>query len=155
MAVIVDVLTDNRNRSAADIRSIFNKSGGNLGETGAVSFMFDRVGQVVLSADAGDADTVFEAALEAGAQDVVSSDSGHEIVCAIEDLNEVSKALEGRFGEPEESKMIWKPQTLIFVEGDTAESLFKLLDNLDDNDDVQNVYANYDVSEETMASLSD
>jgi len=117
--------------------------------------MFDRVGQVVLSADAGDADTVFEAALEAGAQDVVSSDSGHEIVCEIEDLNEVSKALEARFGEPEESKMIWKPQTLIFVEGDTAESLFKLLDNLDDNDDVQNVYANYDVSDETMASLSD
>ena len=155
VAVIVDVLTDNRNRSAADIRSIFNKSGGNLGETGAVSFMFDRVGQVVLKASAGDADTVFEAALEAGAQDVVSSESGHEIVCEIGDLNEGSKALETRFGEPEESKMIWKPQTLIFVEGDTAESLFKLLDNLDDNDDVQNVYANYDVSEETMASLSD
>ncbi len=154
VAIIVDVLTDNRNRSAADVRSIFNKGGGNLGETGSVSFMFDRVGQVTLGAAVGDADAVFEAALEAGAEDVVSSESGHEIVCAIEDLNGVAAALEARFGEPEETRLVWKPQTLTPVEGDAAESLFRLLDNLDDNDDVQHVYSNYDVSDETMEKLA-
>jgi len=154
VAVIVDVLTDNRNRSAADIRSIFSKGGGNMGETGSVSFMFDRVGQVTLKADVGDADTVFEAALEAGAEDVSSADDGHEIVCAAEDLNEVSSALEERFGEPEESKLIWKPQTLTSVEGDTAETLLRLLDNLDDNDDVQNVYANFDIADDVMERIA-
>ncbi|WP_421875017.1 YebC/PmpR family DNA-binding transcriptional regulator [Pacificispira sp.] len=154
VAIIVDVLTDNRNRSAADIRSIFNKGGGNMGETGSVSFMFDRVGQVVLKGDAADAETVFEAALEAGAEDVVSSEDAHEIICAAEDLSEVSQALEERFGEPDESKLVWKPQNLTPVDGDAAESLLRLLDNLDDNDDVQNVYANYDISDEVMEKIA-
>ncbi len=154
VAIIVDVLTDNRNRSAADIRSIFNKGGGNMGETGSVSFMFDRVGQIVLKGDAGDAETVFEAALEAGAEDVSSSEESHEIICAAEDLNEVSQALEERFGEPDESKLVWKPQNLTPVDGDAAESLLRLLDNLDDNDDVQNVYANYDISDEVMEKIA-
>lgn len=154
VAIIVDVLTDNRNRSAADIRSIFNKGGGNMGETGSVSFMFDRVGQIVLKGEAGDAETVFEAALEAGAEDVSSSEESHEIICAAEDLNEVSQALEDRFGEPDESKLVWKPQNLTPVDGDAAESLLRLLDNLDDNDDVQNVYANYDISDEVMEKIA-
>ena len=154
IAVIVDVLTDNRNRSAAEVRSIFNKSGGNMGETGSVSFMFDRVGQIVLKAGVGDADTVFEAALEAGAEDVSSSEESHEIICASDDLNEVSTALEAKFGDAEESKLIWKPRTLTAVEGDTAVSLLKLLDNLDDNDDVQNVYANFDIADDVMESLA-
>ncbi|MEQ8440374.1 MAG: YebC/PmpR family DNA-binding transcriptional regulator [Alphaproteobacteria bacterium] len=154
VAVIVDVLTDNRNRSAADIRSIFSKGGGNMGETGSVSFMFDRVGQVILKADVGDADTVFEAALEAGAEDVTSGDDGHEIICAAEDLNDVATALEERFGEPEESKLIWKPQTLTPVDGDAAETLLRLLDNLDDNDDVQNVYANFDIADDVMERIA-
>ena len=154
VAVIVDVLTDNRNRSAADVRSIFSKSGGNMAETGAVSFMFDRVGLVRFKADVGDADTVFEAALEAGADDVQSNDDGHEIYCQADELAQVAQALEERFGEAEESRMIWKPQNLTPVDEGAAESLFKLLDNLDDNDDVQNVYANYDIPDEVMERLA-
>jgi YebC/PmpR family DNA-binding regulatory protein len=154
VAIIVDVLTDNRNRSAADIRSIFNKGGGNMGETGSVSFMFDRVGQIQLKAEVGDAETVFEAALEAGADDVASGEDGHEILCAADELAAVSNALEERFGEPDESRLIWKPQTLTEVEGDTAETLLRLIDNLDDNDDVQNVYSNFDISDETMERLA-
>lgn len=154
IAVIVDVLTDNRNRSAADIRSIFSKGGGNLGETGSVSFMFDRVGFVQFKADVGDADTVFEAALEAGADDVASSEDGHEIFCASDELGAVSKALEETFGEAEEIKMIWKPQTLTAVDDNAAETLLRLLDNLDDNDDVQNVYSNADISDEAMEKMA-
>lgn len=154
VAILVDVLTDNRNRSAADIRSIFNKGGGNMGESGSVAFMFDRVGQVVLKAEAGDAETVFEAALEAGAEDVISTEDGHEILCVAEDLNEVSTALEERFGPPEESRLMWKPQTLTPVEGEAAEKLLRLIDALDDNDDVQNVYANYDIADEVFETIA-
>lgn len=154
VAIIVDVLTDNRNRSAADVRSIFNKGGGNMGETGSVSFMFDRVGQVVFPASIGDTDTVFEAALEAGAEDVSSADESHEIICAAEDLNEVATALEAQFGDGGEVKLIWKPQTLTPVDGDAAESLLRLLDSLDDNEDVQNVYSNFDIADDVMENLA-
>ena len=154
VAIIVDVLTDNRNRSAADIRSIFAKSGGTMGETGSVSFMFDRKGFVRLKASVSNADDVFEAALEAGADDVSSSGDGHEIYCAADGLNEVATALEERFGEAEEIKLIWRPQTLIPVEGDRAEALLRLLDNLDDNDDVQNVYSNFDIAEDVMKKMA-
>lgn len=154
VAIIVDVLTDNKNRSAADVRSIFSKGGGNMAETGSVSFMFDRVGQVTLKASVGDAETVFEAALEAGAEDVTSTEESHEIICAATDLSEVTTALEEQFGEPDESKLTWKPQNLTPVDGDAAESLLRLLDNLDDNDDVQNVYSNFDISDEVMEKIA-
>ncbi len=156
IAIVVEVMTDNRNRSAAEIRSIFSKGGGNMGETGSVSFMFDRVGRIQYKPEVGDADAVFEAALEAGAEDVSSSEDGHEIVCAVEDLNDVSAALEESFGEAAETGLIWKPQTLTEVASeDAATSILKLMDNLDDNDDVQNVYANFDIPDEVMERLAE
>lgn len=153
VAVIVEVLTDNRNRSAADIRAMFNKSGGNMGETGSVSFMFDRVGEIQFGPDAADAETMFEAALEAGAEDVESSEDGHSIVCAADDLNAVATTLEDKFGEAKSSKLVWKPKNLIPVDEDKGESLMKLLDNLDDHDDVQNVFANYDIADDVLEKL--
>ena len=153
-ALIVDAMTDNRNRTASEVRAAFNKFGGTLGETGSVSFMFDRVGQVVYPADAGDADTMFEAVLEAGADNVSSDESGHEIICAPEDFNAVREALEAVFGAPEESGLIWKPQNLIDVNEAQASTLLKLLDALDDNDDVQNVSYNFDISEDILAKLA-
>ncbi|MCK5932887.1 MAG: YebC/PmpR family DNA-binding transcriptional regulator [Fulvimarina manganoxydans] len=154
VAVIVEALTDNRNRTASNVRSYFTKSGGALGETGSVSFMFDKVGEIVYPASAGDADTIIEAAIEAGADDVVSDENGHTIITAFEDLNEVSTALEASLGEAESVKAIWRPQTNTPVDEDRAQSVLKLIGNLDDDDDVQNVYANFEVDEETMAKLS-
>ncbi|MEE2951171.1 DNA-binding regulatory protein, YebC/PmpR family [Fulvimarina manganoxydans] len=154
VAVIVEALTDNRNRTASNVRSYFTKSGGALGETGSVSFMFDKVGEIVYPASAGDADTIMEAAIEAGADDVVSDENGHTIITAFEDLNEVSTALEASLGEAESVKAIWRPQTNTPVDEDRAQSVLKLIGNLDDDDDVQNVYANFEVDEETMAKLS-
>lgn len=153
VAMIVDVLTDNRNRAASDIRSAFGKYGGNLGETNSVAFMFDRVGQIQYPADAASADDMFEAALEAGASDVESGDDMHEIVCEPDDLNAVREALEARFGNPETAALAWKPQSTVDVDEGKASSLFRLLNALDDNDDVQNVSANFDVSDEVMAKL--
>ncbi len=153
VALIVDVLTDNRNRAASDIRSAFSKFGGNLGETNSVAFMFDRVGQVQYPADAASAEDMFEAALEAGASDVESGDDMHEIVCEPDDLNAVREALEARFGNPETAALAWRPQSTVDVDEGKASSLFRLLDALDDNDDVQNVSANFDVSDEVMAKL--
>jgi len=155
IAVIVDVLTDNRNRSASDVRSIFSKSGGNLGESGSVSFMFDQVGEIQYSADVADADTMFEAALEAGADDVASAEEGHEILCASDSLHAVAGALEGQFGEASSVKLVWKPQNLVPVDADKAESVLKLMDTLDDNDDVQNVFANFDIPDDVMERLAD
>ncbi len=155
IAVIVDVLTDNRNRSASDVRSIFSKSGGNLGESGSVSFMFDQVGEIQYPADAADADTMFEAALEAGADDVASSDDGHEILCAADGLHAVAGALEAQFSEASSVKLVWKPQNLVPVDIDKAESVLKLMDTLDDNDDVQNVFANFDIPDDVMERLAD
>ncbi len=154
VAVIVEALTDNRNRTAPEVRSYFSKSGGSLAETGAVSFMFDRVGHVVYSATVGSADDVLEAAIEAGADDVTSSEEEHEIICAMESLNDVAKALEEKFGEPNKNGLIWKPQNTILVEDDVGEKLLKLIDNLEDSDDVQNVYANFEISEALMAKIS-
>jgi YebC/PmpR family DNA-binding regulatory protein len=154
VAVIVEALTDNRNRSASNVRAAFTKAGGALGETGSVSFMWDRAGEITYPASAGDADKVMEAAIEAGAEDVHSDEEGHTIYCAFSDIGEVSKALEGALGEAETVKTIWKPQNTIPVDEERAQSLMKLISVLEDDDDVQNVYANFEVDEETMAKLS-
>jgi YebC/PmpR family DNA-binding regulatory protein len=153
VAVIVEAMTDNRNRTASNVRSIFGKAGGNLAETGAVSFMFERKGLIAYPASVGDADTVLEAAIEAGAEDVESSEDGHEIYCAHTDLHEVSSALEASLGESETSKLIWKPSTSTPLNLDGAQKLMKLIAALEDDDDVQNVTANFDISDEVMAQL--
>ncbi|KZK85902.1 putative transcriptional regulatory protein [Pseudovibrio sp. Ad13] len=152
-AIIVEVLTDNKNRSAANVRSYFTKYGGSMGETGSVSFMFDRVGELVYKPEAGDADTVMEAGIEAGADDVESDEDGHTIICAFEDLSDVSKALEEALCEAESVKIIWKPQNLVEVNEEKAGTIMKLMDALEDDDDVQNVFSNFDISEEIMAKL--
>ena len=154
VAVIVEALTDNRNRTASNVRSYFTKAGGAMGETGSVSFMFDHVGEITYPAKVGDADKVMEAAIEAGADDVQSDEDGHRIITAFEDLGEVAAALETSLGEPESVKAIWRPQTGAPVDEDKAQSVLRLIGNLDDDDDVQNVYANFEVDEETMAKLS-
>ena len=154
VAVILEVLTDNRNRAASDIRSYFTKAGGNLGETNSVNFMFDRVGQVTYPATAASADAMFEAAVDAGADDVESSGDEHLVICASDALNTVRDALDKRFGAPLAAKIVWKPKTLVPVDGETAEALFKLLEALEDSDDVQNVFANFDVPDDVMARLS-
>jgi YebC/PmpR family DNA-binding regulatory protein len=154
VGVIVEALTDNRNRTASEVRAAFSKNGGNLGETGSVSFMFDQVGRIEYPADATDADTMFEAAIEAGADDVTSDDDGHEIICAPDALNEVSTALEEKLGEPRKAALIWKPQNSLDVDQDAASTLLKLLDALDDNDDVQQTYANFEISDSVLESLT-
>ena len=154
VAVIVEALTDNRNRTASNVRSYFTKAGGAMGETGSVAFMFDRVGEVVYPASAGDADKVMEAAIEAGADDVVSDENGHTIITAFEDIGEVSTALEKSLGEAESVRAIWRPQTGTPVDEEKAQSVLRLIGNLDDDDDVQNVYANFEVDDEVMAKLS-
>ncbi len=153
IGIIVEALTDNRNRSAGDIRSIFTKHGGNMGETGSVSFMFDRVGAIEYPADAASADDMFEAAIEAGAEDCESTDDGHELFCAAEDLHAVARALEARFGEPKSARLIWKPQNTIELDDVAGEKLLRMLDALEDNDDVQNVYANFEISDEVMEKI--
>jgi len=154
VAVIVEALTDNRNRSASDIRSAFAKSGGSLGETNSVSFLFDRIGLIRFPAAAASADAMFEASLEAGADNVESGEDGHEITCAPDALNAVRDQLEAKFGAPESAKLSWRPQNSVPVGDDAAEKLFRLLDFLEDHDDVQNVIANYEVSDELMARLA-
>ena len=153
VAVIVEAMTDNKNRTASTVRSTFSKNGGNLAETGAVSFMFERKGFVSYPATAGDADTVFEAAIEAGAEDVESSDEGHEIYCDAGDLNEVSTALEAVLGETESTKLIWKPTTTTELDLEGAQKLMKLIGALEDDDDVQTVTANFEISDAVMAQL--
>ena len=154
IGVIVETLTDNRNRTASDVRSTFSKSGGNMGETGSVSFMFDRVGSIEYGPDAADAETVFEAAIEAGAEDVVSGEDGHEIICSMEDLHGVVDVLVGVLGEPQAASILWKPQSDVPVDAEAAEKVLKFMDALDDLDDVQNVYANFDIADEVMEKLS-
>ena len=154
IAVIVEALTDNRNRTTSNVRSIFTKAGGALGETGSVSFSFDHVGEIVYPLSAGDGDKVMEAAIEAGADDVQTDEEGHYIYCAFESIGEVSKALEGLIGEASTVKAIWKPQNSVPVDEERAQSLMKMTDSLEDDDDVQNVYTNMDISEEVMAKLS-
>jgi YebC/PmpR family DNA-binding regulatory protein len=153
VAIIVEALTDNRNRTATNVRTAFSKNGGNLGTAGSVSHGFDRLGLISYPAKAGDADAVFEAALDAGADDVESSDEGHEIWTSIENLHPVAKALEAALGEPEGVKLAWKPQTLVTVNESEAATLMKMIDALDDDDDVQTVWGNYDVPDDVMERL--
>ena len=153
VAVIVEALTDNRNRAASDIRSYFTKSGGNLGETGSVSFMFDHTGIIEYDAKVASDDAMLDAAIEAGADDVISSESGHEIYASQETFREVAKALEGKFGEARKAALTWKPQNTVPVDDETGEKLLKLIDHLNEHDDVQNVYANFEVSDALMAKM--
>lgn len=153
IAVIVEAMTDNRNRTASTVRSTFSKHGGNLGETGSVSFMFDRKGEVTYPVEVGDADTVMMAAIEAGAEDVESSDEGHVIYCADTDLNDVSNALEAALGESDSTKLIWKPNITTELDLESAQKLFRLIEALEDDDDIQTITANFEVSDEVMEQL--
>ncbi len=153
VAVIVEALTDNRNRTAADVRSYFTKTGGNMAETGAVSFMFDRLGLIEYPLSAASADDMLEAAIETGADDCASEHETHSIYCAMESLNEVATALEAKFDEPAKTTIIWKPQAITLVDDEAGEKLMRLLDLLDDHDDVQNVYYNFEVSDALMKTL--
>lgn len=148
--IIVEGLTDNRNRAASNIRTIFSKNGGNLGASGSVTFQFDRMGELTYPAKVGTEDAVMEAAIEAGAQDVESDEENHIVYTAFEDFAEVAAALEGALGEPKSSKIVWRPKNYVAVEGEAVPTLLKLIDALDDDDDVQNVYGDYDISDEDM-----
>ena len=154
VGVIVEVLTDNRNRAAANVRATFGKNGGALGETGSVSFMFDRVGQITYQAHAATEDVVMDAAIEAGAEDVESDMDAHTIYTPFESTAEVAEALTATLGEPKTVNIVWRPKSLVPVSGDQAATLMKLIDALEDDDDVQNVYANFDISDEEMARLA-
>jgi YebC/PmpR family DNA-binding regulatory protein len=153
IGVIVETLTDNRNRTASEVRAMFSKHGGNLGETGSVSFMFDRVGAIEFPIEAASAEDMFEAAIEAGADDCESGEDGHELICAAESLHDVARALEDRFGEPRSAQIVWRPKTTIDLDDETGETLLRMLDVLEDNDDVQNVYANFEVSDSVLERL--
>jgi len=154
VAVIVEAMTDNRNRTASNVRSTFSKNGGNLGETGSVIFMFERKGEVCYPADVGDAETVLMAAIEAGAEDVESSDDGHIIWCADTDLNDVSTALEADLGESESTRLVWKPTTTTELDLEGMQKLMKLIEALEDDDDVQRVTTNFEASDEVMNQLA-
>ena len=154
VAIIVEVLTDNRKRTASEVRAAFSKHGGSLGETNSVSFLFDRVGLIHFERAAGSAEAVFEAAVEAGASDVESDGGGHDVICAPDDFSTVRDALAERFGDPREARLTWRPQTTVEVDGEQAETLLKLLEVLEDNDDVQQVAANFEIAEETMTRLT-
>ena len=154
VGLIVEVLTDNRNRAASNVRTIFSKNGGNLGESGSVSFMFDRVGQITYPRAAGSEDAVMEAAIEAGAEDVESDGEEHTIYTAFESLNEVVEALTASLGDPKSTAIVWRPRSDVPVSGEAAAGLMKLIDALDDDDDVQNVFANFDIAEDELARLA-
>jgi YebC/PmpR family DNA-binding regulatory protein len=154
VGVIVEVLTDNRNRTAANVRSIFAKNGGNMGENGSVSFMFDRVGRIVYPPAAGSEDKVMEAAIEAGADDVESDEESHTVYTAFEQLSEVAQALEGPLGDPKSTSIVWRPKSLTPLTGDGVSTLLKLIDALEDDDDVQNVYSNEDIAEAELEKLA-
>jgi YebC/PmpR family DNA-binding regulatory protein len=154
VAVIVEALTDNRNRTAGEVRSYFAKAGGSLAETGAVSFMFDHIGIVEFAAKMASEDEMLEAAIDAGAEDVVSTDEGHVITTTLEMMRDVAQALEAKFGEPRKVGFIWRPQATIAVDDEVGEKILRLVGSLEDNDDVQNVYANFEVSDALMAKMS-
>jgi len=154
VAVIVEVLTDNRNRAAGEVRATFTKAGGNLAETGAVSFMFDHVGVTEYDAKVASAEAMFDAALEAGADDVVSNETAHEVYAAQAHFGSVAKALEARFGEPRKASLVWRPQNTVAVDDEQGEKLLKLIENLNDNEDVQNVYANFEISDALISRMS-
>lgn len=153
VGLIVEVLTDNKNRAAGNVRACFTKNGGNMGETGSVSFMFDHVGQILYPVAAGGEDAIFEAAIESGAEDVASDDEAHLIFTSMEDMLDVAAALEARLGSPKSVGIVWRPKSSTPIDGDAGATLMKLIDALDDDDDVQTVYSNFDMSDEDMAKL--
>jgi len=154
VAVIVEALTDNHNRTAGEVRATFTKNGGNLATTGAVSFMFNHVGVVEYDAKVASADGMLDAAIEAGADDVTSNEDGHQVFTTPESLRDVAKALEAKFGEPRKSALLWKPQNTVALDDEAGEKMLKLIESLDDNDDVQNVYANFEVSDALVQKMS-
>jgi YebC/PmpR family DNA-binding regulatory protein len=154
VAVIIEALTDNRNRTAGEVRSYFTKAGGSLAETGAVSFMFDRVGLIEFDRKVASEDAMMEAAIEAGADDVSATDESHEIVTSVESLRDVARALEEKFGDSKKATLAWRPQNTIKVDDEAGEKILKLVGTLEDNDDVQNVYANFEISDALMAKLA-
>jgi YebC/PmpR family DNA-binding regulatory protein len=154
VAVIIEALTDNRNRTAGEVRSYFTKAGGALAETGAVSFMFDRVGLIEFDKKVASEDAMMEAGIEAGADDVVSTEETHEIITTVESLRDVAKALEEKFGDSRKAALVWRPQNSIKVDDEAGEKILKLVNALEDNDDVQNVYANFEISDALMARLA-
>ena len=153
VAVIVEVLTDNRNRTAGEVRSYFTKAGGSLAETGAVSFMFDRVGVIVFDRKVADDEAMLEAAIDAGADDVASGPEEHEVITSVAALRDAQKALEAKFGEPEKAAIVWRPQNTIAVDDDAGEKILRLVGALEDNDDVQTVTANFEVSEALLEKM--
>jgi len=154
VGVIVEALTDNRNRTASEVRSIFSKHGGNLGETGAVSFNFDRLGAIEFDADKATADEMLEAAIEAGADDVESGADGHYVYCNPDELHQVAKALEERFGEPRATQILWRPKSEVPIDEESGQKLLRMIDGLEDLDDVQQVYANFDMAEDVLQKLT-
>lgn len=154
VAIIAEALTDNRNRTASEVRSAFTKFGGNLGETGSVNFMFERLGVIRYPASVAGADAMFEAALDAGAADVDSGSGGHEIVCGADGLNTLRDALAAKFGDPASAKLEWRPKTKVPVGAEAADELIKLIEILEDNDDVQAVFANFDIADDVLAKLT-
>jgi len=153
VAIIVEALTDNRNRTAGEVRSNFAKAGGALAETGAVSFMFDRVGLIQFDKSVASDDAMLEAAIDAGADDVISGPDGHEVVTSVESLRDAQKALEAKFGEPRKASIVWRPQNTIAVDDESGERILRLIGALEENDDVQNVYANFEISDALIAKL--
>lgn len=155
VAIIVEALTDNRNRTASEVRSTFTKYGGSLGESNSVSFMFDRLGAITYPADKISQDDIFEEAIEAGADNVESDESAHIVECAADDFASVRDALVAKIGDPESAELIWKPQNLTPLDEDKARSILKLIDILEDNDDVQKVFANFDISDDIMEKIAE
>jgi YebC/PmpR family DNA-binding regulatory protein len=154
VAVIAEALTDNRNRTGGAVRAVFTKYGGNLGATGSVAHMFNHVGEITYPAGAGSADAVLEAAIDAGAEDVVSDTDGHVIACSFESLGTVAGALEDKLGAPTGVKAIWKPNLSTLVDDEKAETIMKMIAALEDDDDVQNVYANFEISDALLKKLT-
>jgi YebC/PmpR family DNA-binding regulatory protein len=154
VAVIVEALTDNRNRTAGVVRSLFTKYGGNLGETGSVAFMFNRAGEISYKTGVASADQMLEAAIEAGADDVLSDEDGHVVYCAADSLGDVAAKLSQTLGEPDSSKVVWRPNMTTPLEEERAEALVKLMASLDEEDDIQNVYSNFEVSNEVLSKLT-
>ncbi|MGP1352366.1 MAG: YebC/PmpR family DNA-binding transcriptional regulator [Parasphingopyxis sp.] len=154
VSLIVETLSDNRNRTVTDVRTIFSKNGGNMGESGSVAHGFERLGLITYKAEAGDEEKVLEAAMEAGAEDIASDEDGHEIWTAADDLHAVASALEKSLGEPEGAKLAWRPNVEVTVNEKEAQTLLNLIDALEDNDDVQTVWGNYDVPDEIMEKLN-
>jgi YebC/PmpR family DNA-binding regulatory protein len=154
IALIVEALTDNRNRTAAELRTIFSKGGGAMGESGSVAFMFTRLGEIIFAAKVASADAMLEAVIDAGGENVESNEASHIVTCPVEDFGAVRDALEKKFGEPESARLNWHPNTLTPLEGEAAQDLLKLIDALDDNDDAQHVIGNYDISDEDMEKFA-